>query len=148
VALACDMLRVHRVRYRRLIAHSGAIMASSASARHPAGAGRAARTRVDTDFGRGPDGPHRADACQLLAAQAAMDDCDPLSYPIDPLEFAVPEMRDLGSLRSLTTEAFRHLSGRQPIRQVFRDKIKSDAASVPLVRRVTLDSPKRTLFRR
>src|SRR3954465_2678456 len=45
----------------------------------------------------GPLGRTVADACLLLAAQAAMDDCDPLSYPVNPLDFAVPEACDLGS---------------------------------------------------
>ena len=41
----------------------------------------------------GPLGRSVADSCLLLAAQAAMDDCDPLSYPVDARSFAVPETR-------------------------------------------------------
>ncbi len=71
----------------------------------------------------GPLGRTVADACLLLAAQAAMDDCDPLSYPVDPKSFAVPETCDLGSLRVAYTEDFGICPVDQPIRQVFRDKI-------------------------
>jgi Asp-tRNA(Asn)/Glu-tRNA(Gln) amidotransferase A subunit family amidase len=71
----------------------------------------------------GPMGRTVADACLLLAAQAAMDDCDPLSYPVDPLEFAVPEPRDLATLRVAYTEDFGICPVDKTIRQVFRDKI-------------------------
>ncbi len=71
----------------------------------------------------GPLGRTVADACLLLGAQAAMDDCDPLSYPVDPLEFAVPEARDLGSLRVAYTEDFGICPVDKTIRKVFRDKI-------------------------
>ena len=71
----------------------------------------------------GPIGRTVADACLLLAAQAAMDDCDPLSYPIDPRSFAVPEACDLGGLRVAYTEDFGVCPVDQPIRKVFRDKI-------------------------
>jgi len=64
-----------------------------------------------------------ADACQLLAAQAAMDDCDPLSYPVNPVEFAVPPQCDLGSLRVAYTEDFGICPVDKPIRKVLRDKI-------------------------
>ncbi len=71
----------------------------------------------------GPMGRSVADACLLMAAQAAMDDCDPLSYPVDAGAFAVPEIRDLGSLRVAFTEDFDVCLVDQPIRKVFRDKI-------------------------
>ena len=71
----------------------------------------------------GPLGRTVADACLLLAAQAAMDDCDPLSYPVDPQSFAVPEACDLGGLRVAHTEDFGVCPVDQPIRKVFRDKI-------------------------
>src|SRR4051812_14454772 len=54
----------------------------------------------------GPMGRTVADTCQLLAAQAAMDDCDPLSYPVDPNSFAIPEACDIGALRVAYTEDF------------------------------------------
>ena len=73
----------------------------------------------------GPLGRTVADACLLLAAQAAMDDCDPLSYPVDARAFAVPETRDLGSLRVAYTEDFGICPVDQPIRKVFRDKIQA-----------------------
>ena len=66
-----------------------------------------------------------ADACLLLAAQAAMDDCDPLSYPVDARAFAVPEARDLGALRVAYTEDFGICPVDKPIRAVFRDRIKA-----------------------
>ncbi len=71
----------------------------------------------------GPLGRTVADACLLLAAQAAMDDCDPLSYPIDPKSFAVPEACDLGNLRVAYTEDFGICPVDKPIRKVFRDKL-------------------------
>jgi Asp-tRNA(Asn)/Glu-tRNA(Gln) amidotransferase A subunit family amidase len=71
----------------------------------------------------GPMGRTVADACQLLSAQAAMDDCDPLSYPVEPREFAVPEARDPGSLRVAYTEDFGVCPVDKTIRKVFRDKI-------------------------
>src|SRR6476660_5868463 len=43
----------------------------------------------------GPTGRTVADACLLLAAQAALDSCDPLSYPVDAREFATLEAPDL-----------------------------------------------------
>ncbi len=73
----------------------------------------------------GPLGRTVADACLLLAAQAAMDDCDPLSYPVDAHAFAVPEPRDLGALRVACTEDFGVCPVDQPIREVFRNKIKA-----------------------
>src|SRR5471030_1600146 len=71
----------------------------------------------------GPLGRTVADACLLLAAQAAMDDCDPLSYPVDARAFAVPETRDPGSLRVAYTEDFGICPVDQPIRKVFCEKI-------------------------
>jgi amidase len=60
-----------------------------------------------------------------MAAQAAMDDCDPLSYPVDGRAFAVPEARDLGSLRVAFTEDFGVSPVDKPIRRVFRDRIEA-----------------------
>jgi amidase len=71
----------------------------------------------------GPLGRTVADACLLLAAQAAMEDCDPLSYPIDPRSFAVPQACDLGTLRVAYTEDFGICPVDKPIRKVFRGKI-------------------------
>ena len=73
----------------------------------------------------GPMGRSVADACLLMAAQAAMDDCDPLSYPVDARAFAVPEACDLGSLRVAYTEDFGICLVDQPIRKVFREKINA-----------------------
>ncbi|MGZ5114909.1 MAG: amidase [Burkholderiales bacterium] len=73
----------------------------------------------------GPMGRTVADTCLLMAAQAAMDDCDPLSYPVDARAFAVLDPCDLGTLRVAYTEDFGISPVDQPIRQVFRDKIKT-----------------------
>lgn len=73
----------------------------------------------------GPLGRTVADACLLMAAQTAMDDCDPLSYPVDAHAFAVPEPRDLGALRVAYTEDFGVCPVDVAIRKVFRDKIKT-----------------------
>lgn len=73
----------------------------------------------------GPMGRTVADTCLLLAAQAALDDCDPLSYPVDGRAFAVPEPRDPGSLRVAFTEDFGVCVVDQPIRRVFRAKIQA-----------------------
>lgn len=48
----------------------------------------------------GPMGRTVADTCLLMAAQAAFDTADPLSYPQDPQGFVEPERVDLGSLRA------------------------------------------------
>jgi Asp-tRNA(Asn)/Glu-tRNA(Gln) amidotransferase A subunit family amidase len=63
------------------------------------------------------------DTCLLMAAQAALDDCDPLSYPVDARTFAVPEPCDLGSLRVAYTEDFGVSPVDASIRRVFREKI-------------------------
>ncbi len=73
----------------------------------------------------GPMGRTVADTCLLMAAQAAFDDCDPLSYPVDAASFAVPEPRDLASLRVTYTEDFGVSPVDREIRLVFRDKIKA-----------------------
>ena len=71
----------------------------------------------------GPMGRTVADTCLLMGAQAALDDCDPLSYPVDGRSFAVPEPCDLGSLRVAYTEDFGVSPVDRTIRAVFRDKI-------------------------
>lgn len=71
----------------------------------------------------GPMGRTVADTCLLLAAQAALEDCDPLSYPVDPRAFAVPEACDLGSLRVAYTEDFGVSPVDKPIRKVFQERI-------------------------
>ncbi|HET7159330.1 MAG TPA: amidase family protein, partial [Burkholderiales bacterium] len=73
----------------------------------------------------GPMGRTVADTCLLLGAQAAMDDCDPLSYPVDGRTFAVPESCDLGSLRVAYTEDFGISPVDAPIRKTFRDKVQA-----------------------
>ncbi|HKA43816.1 MAG TPA: amidase family protein [Burkholderiales bacterium] len=73
----------------------------------------------------GPMGRTVADTCLLLAAQAAFDDCDPLSYPVDGRAFAAPDPCDLGSLRVAYTEDFGISPVDATIRRVFRDKIEA-----------------------
>ncbi|MGZ8269222.1 MAG: amidase, partial [Burkholderiales bacterium] len=73
----------------------------------------------------GPMGRTVADTCLLLASQAALDPCDPLSYPVDGRQFAIPEARDLASLRVAYTEDFNVSPVDMPIRKVFREKIAS-----------------------
>ena len=71
----------------------------------------------------GPMGRTVADTCLLMGAQAALDDCDPLSYPVDGHAFATPEPCDVASLRVAFTEDFGISPVDQPIRRVFREKI-------------------------
>jgi len=71
----------------------------------------------------GPMGRTVADTSLLLAAQAALDSCDPLSYPVDAREFATLEAPDLASLRVAFTEDFDVSPVDQPIRKVFREKV-------------------------
>ena len=71
----------------------------------------------------GPMGRTVADTCLLMSAQAALDDCDPLSYPVDARTFAAPVPRDLGSLRVAYTEDFGVSPVDAPIRRVFLEKI-------------------------
>ena len=71
----------------------------------------------------GPMGRTVADACLQLAATAGMSAGDPLSYPLDPLSFQIPENVDLGTLRVGYTEDFGACDVDDGIRAVFRDKI-------------------------
>jgi Asp-tRNA(Asn)/Glu-tRNA(Gln) amidotransferase A subunit family amidase len=71
----------------------------------------------------GPMGRTVADTCLLMSAQAALDDCDPLSYPVDAREFASPEPCDLATLRVAYTEDFGTSPVEQSIRRVFQEKI-------------------------
>ena len=71
----------------------------------------------------GPMGRTVADACLQLAATAGMSAGDPLSYPLDPLSFQIPENVDLGTLRVGYTEDFGTCDVDDGIRAVFREKI-------------------------
>ena len=71
----------------------------------------------------GPMGRDVADTCLLMAAQTAMDACDPLSFPVNSTEFAIPQTTDLGSLRVAWSEDFGVCPVDQPIRKVLREKI-------------------------
>lgn len=73
----------------------------------------------------GPMGRTVADTCLLMAAQAALDDCDPLSYPVDAAAFAVPAPCDLATLRVAYTEDFGVSPVDGTIRAVFREKIQA-----------------------
>jgi Asp-tRNA(Asn)/Glu-tRNA(Gln) amidotransferase A subunit family amidase len=73
----------------------------------------------------GPMGRDVADTCLLLAAQAAPDDRDPLSYQADGAAFADPLPVDLGRLRVAWTEDFGQCPIDRSIRQVMRDKVRA-----------------------
>jgi len=73
----------------------------------------------------GPMGRTVADACLQLAASAALDDADPLSYPVDAAAFAVPQEIDLGSLRVGWTEDFGVCDVDDDIRRTFRERISA-----------------------
>ena len=71
----------------------------------------------------GPMGRTVADVCLLMAAQAASDDSDPLSYPVDSDEFATPAPVDPGSLRVAWTDDFGGSPVDASIRKVFAGKV-------------------------
>ncbi len=73
----------------------------------------------------GPMGRTVADTCLLMAAQAASDDCDPLSYPVDSSAYAAPMPVDLGSLRVAWSEDFGICPVDASMRKVFRDKVRA-----------------------
>ena len=60
----------------------------------------------------GPMGRTVADTCLLLAAQAALDERDPLSYPVDGREFAVPMPGRPRIAARRVERGFRHLPRR------------------------------------
>ncbi len=71
----------------------------------------------------GPMGRTVADACLQMAASAGVDAGDPLSYPLDPLQFLAPGTADLGRLRIGYTEDFGTCDVDEDIRATFRAKI-------------------------
>ncbi|MFY1893350.1 amidase [Achromobacter xylosoxidans] len=71
----------------------------------------------------GPMGRTVADACLQMAASAGPDAGDPLSYPLDPLQFLAPGSADLGRLRVAYTEDFGLCDVDDGIRATFRAKI-------------------------
>ena len=71
----------------------------------------------------GPMGRSVADTCLLFAAQAGIDDCDPLSYPLDAAALAVPQPADPSALRVAFTEDFGVCPVQTDIRKVFRARI-------------------------
>ncbi len=75
----------------------------------------------------GPMGRTVADTCLLMAAQAAPDDRDPLSYDAGGEAFAVPPPVDLGRLRVAWTEDFGQCPVDAPIRAVMREKVQAMA---------------------
>ena len=81
----------------------------------------------------GPLGRSVADTCLLMAAQAAGDERDPLSYPLTRM-FAVPEPRDSERWRGLHRR-FRRVRGRCGNPQNLSRQDQSDAAPVQIVRR-------------
>ena len=73
----------------------------------------------------GPMGRSVADTCLLMSVQAAGDDRDPLSYPVDGNAFAIPPVADLASLRIAWTEDFGTCPVAASIRTVFREKVEA-----------------------
>ena len=73
----------------------------------------------------GPMGRSVADTCLLLAAQASLDQRDPLSYPVDSRELATPAPVDLAALRVAWTEDYGTCPVDTPIRKVFREKLQA-----------------------
>ena len=65
------------------------------------------------------------EACLQLAASAGMTAGDPLSYPLDPLSFLVPQRVDLGRLRVAWTEDFGTCAVDNDIRATSRRKIEA-----------------------
>lgn len=87
----------------------------------------------------GPMGRTVADTCLLLAAQAGVDPCDPLSYPVDAESFASPEPVDLGTLKVAWTEDFGACPVDASIRETFRAKIAEMAHLFGACDQVELD---------
>ncbi|MBR8656303.1 amidase [Achromobacter sp. Marseille-Q0513] len=71
----------------------------------------------------GPMGRTVADACLQMAASAGPDAGDPLSYPLDPLQFLAPAAADLGRLRIGYSEDLGLCDVDDDIRAAFRAKI-------------------------
>ncbi|AUT47660.1 amidase [Achromobacter sp. AONIH1] len=71
----------------------------------------------------GPMGRTVADACLQMAASAGPDAGDPLSYPLDPLQFLAPTAADLGRLRIGYSEDLGLCDLDDDIRVAFRAKI-------------------------
>ena len=71
----------------------------------------------------GPMGRTVADACLQMAASAGMHPGDPLSHPLDPLQFLTPGECDLSRLRVAYTEDFGACDVDPMVRATFRAKI-------------------------
>jgi amidase len=71
----------------------------------------------------GPMGRTVADTRLLLAAQAAMDDREPLAFPVPREQILAPRPADLGSLRVAWTEDFGQAPVGREIRQAMREKM-------------------------
>lgn len=75
----------------------------------------------------GPMGRTVADTRLLFAAQAGMDDREPLGFPLDRAAILAPRPADLGTLRVAWTEDFGQCPVGQEIRAAMRDKIAAMA---------------------
>ena len=73
----------------------------------------------------GPMGRTVEEACLQLAATAGISAGDPLSYPLDPMSFLLPDTVDLGRLRVAYTEDFGACAVDNGIRAVFRRKVQA-----------------------
>lgn len=73
----------------------------------------------------GPMGRTVEEACLQMAAAAGMSAGDPLSYPLDPRSFLLPEQVDLSRLRVAYTEDFGACAVDNDIRAAFRHKVQA-----------------------
>ena len=74
---------------------------------------------------QGPMGRTVADACLLLAAQAAFDSVDPLSWPVDGAQYAEPQPVDPGTLRCAVSADLGFAPLDDAYREVFAAKVAS-----------------------
>lgn len=87
----------------------------------------------------GPMGRTVAEACLQLAATAGVSAGDPLTWPLDPLSFALPAAIDLSTLRVGWTEDFDSCDVDQDIRQVFRERMAALKPMFHTCEEVTFD---------
>jgi len=87
----------------------------------------------------GPMGRDVADTRLLFAAQVAMDDREPLAFPLDRHAILSPRPADLGSLRVAWTEDFGQCPVGREIRTAMREKMATMAHLFASCDRLELD---------
>jgi len=87
----------------------------------------------------GPMGRSVADTRLLFAAQAGMDDREPLAFPLDRADILAPHPTDLGRLRVAWTEDFGQCPVGQEIRTAMRDKMAAMAHLFARCDRIDID---------